>query len=163
MSDQWDEDYDEYEDDGQTQRGNPVSELRKQLKEKTKAEKAMREELEKLRGSVRETTIGNVLKSRGLPDKVARIVPKDIDPTAEEVTKWLDEYGDVFGIQSEEKPEQKEETRLTDNQAAAAQMNSLASMGTAPGSNAQEALSALQSRDLTEAQLRELISRGGFK
>jgi hypothetical protein len=162
MSNQWDDTDDEFEYDDQTGNdpGNLVKTLRKQLKTEAAEKKALNEQLSKLSSQVRESTIGSIVKSRGLPDKVARIIPKDIDPSEEEVTKWLDEYGDVFGMPKEESNAEKT-AELTDNQAAMQQMNRVASTGTAPGGNAQETLAALNSPELTEDQLIKMIEKGG--
>lgn len=160
MSNQWDFDADEFDfDEDQTQQGNPLTQLRKALREKTKSEKAMAEQLATLQAQVRETALGNVVKSRGLPDKVARMVPRELT-SDEEVTKWLDEYGDVFGLGKQPEQEQ-EKAPLTDNQKAQSQMDKVASTGTPLGGNAQEAAAKLQSSELTEAQLREMIQKGG--
>ena len=32
--------------------------------------------------------------------KIASFIPQDIDPTEESLSKWLDDNGDVFGIES---------------------------------------------------------------
>lgn len=163
MSNQWDNDDDEFEFDDQTGNdpGNLVKTLRKQAKADAAEKKALNEKLSQLSNQVRESTIGNIVKSRGLPDKVARIIPKDIDPSEEEVTKWLDEYGDVFGVPKEESSAENKGAELNANQAAMQQMNRVASTGTAPGGNAQETLAALNSDDLTEEKLVQLIKKGG--
>jgi len=92
-------DYDDYEDeDDQPQDGNRlVQDLRKQLKAKSKAEKELLEEVAKLRQTSRKTALSELLKGAGVNEKVAFLVPSDVEPTAEAVGEWLKEYGDVFG------------------------------------------------------------------
>jgi len=41
------------------------------------------------------------LASKGVPDKLAKLIPSDID-TPEQIDSWLSEYSDVFGIQKQE-------------------------------------------------------------
>lgn len=163
MSTPWDDTDDEFEYGDQTNAngdGNLVNTLRKQLKEEAKAKKVMADQLSKLSTQVRESTINDIVKSRGLPDKVARIIPKDIDPSVEEVTKWLDEYGDVFGVPKTE-ASANESAETNQNNAAIQQMNQMASKGTAPGGNAQETMSALNDPNLTEEKLLQMIKNGG--
>lgn len=163
MSNQWDdyETYNEYDEEEATPQGNPLAQLRKALREKSKSEKELLTKLSALEGQVRESTLSKVIKSRGLPDKVARIIPKDIDPSEEEVTKWLDEYGDVFGYANESRTESREQAETTAEEREVSQMNDVASKGTPLGGNAQETLKALQSKDLTEDQFMKILANGG--
>jgi hypothetical protein len=48
----------------------------------------------------RERAIKDALASRGVNSKIASFIPQDIDPTEESVSKWLEDYADVFGIES---------------------------------------------------------------
>ena len=43
-----------------------------------------------------------MLKDKGLksPEKVAKLIPSDIEPTSEAVSKWLDDFADVFGLEA---------------------------------------------------------------
>jgi hypothetical protein len=88
-----------YEDD---HGGNLVNDLRKQLKAKADAEKEMATKLAKLEGQVRKQTISEVLSSKGVPSKVAALIPGDVESTPEGVSKWLEEYGEVFNIPKSE-------------------------------------------------------------
>lgn len=80
------------------------SKLLKQLRrELTKAKKALKErdnELSSLLSESRKRTVRDVLSDRGLNPKIAAFVPSDIEPTAEAVGAWVEEYGDVFGVVS---------------------------------------------------------------
>lgn len=100
----------EYEDDDdfdftEPESGNAVKELRKANRAKEKALKEMQAELEQLRQDRRERTIKEVLGARGINDKIARFIPKDIDSDEESVSRWLDENADVFGFEASNKPE----------------------------------------------------------
>jgi hypothetical protein len=70
-----------------------------------------------------------VLQAKGLNPKIAAFIPQDIDTSEEAINNWVNEYGDVFGIQtpSEEKPVQK-----NSEIAAQARINNLVATGTAP-------------------------------
>ena len=50
----------------------------------------------------RESTVKNVLESKGVNSKAARLILKDLDEVNEEaVTDWLRDNGDLFGYQQE--------------------------------------------------------------
>jgi hypothetical protein len=57
------------------------------------------EELKKLRPQVRLTSVRDVLSDLGVPAKVAKLIPQDVEASKDAVSAWLDEYGDVLGIQ----------------------------------------------------------------
>lgn len=92
MSDysQWEDDL---EDSGET---NAMKDLREAYKKAQKQNKELAERLEQLQSSLRERSVKDVIASKGLPEKVAALIPKDIT-SSEEVDAWLSEYGDVFG------------------------------------------------------------------
>lgn len=75
-----------------------VRTLRKALKEKDKEHKELQKELTERAKLDRTRTLADVLKAKGLPDKVAKLFPDHSEPTAEAVDEWLTEYADVFGI-----------------------------------------------------------------
>ena len=86
---------DEFENDSEL-----VKSLRKQLKDKSDAEKAAADQLASLSRIVRERSIKDVLSEKGIPVKVAALIPADVEPTEEAVNNWVSEYADVFGIQA---------------------------------------------------------------
>ena len=94
MSDQWDDQNDDNQQD-QQQGGKG---LRAQLEAALAANRAQAEELSKLRAAARTQAVSDVLKAKNYPAKVAKLIPKDVEPTEEAVTAWLDEYGDLFGV-----------------------------------------------------------------
>lgn len=85
--------------------GNAMQQLRKANKAKEKELSELRSELAKMRNEQRERTIKEVFASRGVNSKIAAFVPKDIEVDETSLSTWLDEYGDVFGI-NQEKTEQ---------------------------------------------------------
>lgn len=99
---EWDDDDLETSNDS-----NAMKELRKAYKKLQAEKKELSEMLEGMQSSLRERSVKDVLASKGLPEKIAAFIPKDAT-TSEEVEAWINEYGDVFGVQVEaEKPAQQ--------------------------------------------------------
>ena len=76
-----------------------VKQLRKASKTKDKEIAELRSQFESLNKSQRERAIKDALAARGVNSKIASFIPQDIDPTEESVSKWLEDYADVFGIE----------------------------------------------------------------
>ncbi len=95
----------DYEDDDFDPSANDGNDLVKQLRKATKAKDKELAELkaqyESLAKANRERAIKDALASRGVNSKIATFIPQDIDPTEESVSKWLEDYADVFGVQSQ--------------------------------------------------------------
>jgi hypothetical protein len=118
--------YDDEDDDTTT---DVVGQLRKVNRALEKRAKELEQELSGLKSQTRQRTVKDVLQAKGLNPKIAAFIPQDIDSSEEAITTWVNEYGDVFGIQtpSEEKPVQK-----NSEIAAQARINNLVATGTAP-------------------------------
>ena len=86
------------DDDLDTNDGNAMKELRKAYKKLQAEKKELAEQLDSMQSSIRERSVKDVIASKGLPEKVAALIPKDAT-TSEEVENWLSEYGEIFGIQ----------------------------------------------------------------
>jgi hypothetical protein len=92
----------DYEDDDfnfEDTSNDLVKQLRKQLKAKEKELSEKESALTNLSKAQRERAIKDTLASRGVNSKIATFIPQDIDPTEESVSKWLEDYADVFGIE----------------------------------------------------------------
>ena len=92
----------DYEDDDfdMDSSGNDlVKQLRKATKQKDKELAELKAQFENLNKAQRERAIKDALASRGVNSKIAAFIPQDIDPTEESVSKWLEDYADVFGIE----------------------------------------------------------------
>jgi hypothetical protein len=76
-----------------------VKQLRKASKQKDKELNELRAQFDGLNKAQRERAIKDALASRGVNSKIASFIPQDIDPTEESVSKWLEDYADVFGIE----------------------------------------------------------------
>lgn len=95
--------YDYEDDDFETNDSNDlVKQLRKANKQKEKELAEVKAELQNLSKAQRERAIKDALASRGVNGKIAAFIPSDIDPTEESVSKWLEDYADVFGVQQAE-------------------------------------------------------------
>ena len=94
--------YDYEDDDDITQDDSPndlVKQLRKASKQKDKELAELRSQFETLSKGQRERAIKDALAARGVNSQIASFIPQDIDPTEESVSKWLEDYADVFGIE----------------------------------------------------------------
>jgi len=94
-------DYEDDDDFDTDSSGNDlVKQLRKSAKQKDKELAELRSQFDGLSKAQRERTIKDALERRGVNQKIASFIPQDIDPTEESVSKWLEDYADVFGIDS---------------------------------------------------------------
>lgn len=96
----------DYEDEYEDQDNGPAD-LRKALKKAQKEREALEAELGQMRKDLKSRTVREVLESKGVPAKLAKLIPSDVD-TPEQIDAWLNEYSDVFGLQtqSQETPAQ---------------------------------------------------------
>ena len=94
--------YDYEDDDFDTDGGDLVKQLRKATKQKDKELAELKAQYESLSKAQRERAIKDALASRGVNSKIASFIPQDIDPTEESVSKWLEDYADVFGVSQAE-------------------------------------------------------------
>ena len=108
-----------------------VKQLRKANKQKEKELAELKSQFENLSKAQRDRAIKDVLEARGVNKKISAFIPSDIDPTEESLSKWLNEYGDVFGVSTE--PEQP----VVDPAQAAAykKMNNTVDSGLTPDSS----------------------------
>jgi hypothetical protein len=105
----WDEDDDDLDTDNEAQMDG--SDLLKKLRKATRAdEKRIKELTEQLEGfskAQRESTVKSILEQKGVNQKAARLILKDLDGdfSEESVTNWLDDNADLFGIEVSQKPD----------------------------------------------------------
>ena len=96
--------WDEEDDDLDTQEyAGDGSDLLKKLRKAKRADekriKELTEQLEGLSKVQRERVVKEVLAKKGVNEKAARLVLKDLDDVSEEsVSNWLDDNADLFGI-----------------------------------------------------------------
>jgi hypothetical protein len=92
-------DYEDDDDFTEDTSNDLVKQLRKASKQKDKELNELRAQFESLSKGQRERAIKDALAARGVNSKIASFIPQDIDPTEESVSKWLEDYADVFGIE----------------------------------------------------------------
>jgi hypothetical protein len=144
--------YEDDDDDFTTDSSNDlVKQLRKAAKQKDKELQELRSQFDNLSKGQRERAIKDLLASRGVNSKIASFIPQDIDPTEESLSKWLDDNGDVFGIESG----QTQATPNVDPSQAAAykRMTDTADSGASPEHNTdimQKLLNANSREELDE-------------
>ncbi len=96
---EWYEDDDDFfEEEDQT---SGLQNLRKADRAKSKRIKELETELESLRNFQRQSVVSSVLNERGVNPKVATFIPSDVANDPESISKWLDEHGEIFGVQSQ--------------------------------------------------------------
>ena len=151
-----DDDFD-FEDSSSNQNNDLVKQLRKAAKQKDRELQELRAQFEGVSKAQRERAIKDVLEARGVNKKISAFIPQDIDPTEESLSKWLDDYGDVFGIQSQE----SNQNAVDPAQAAAyKKMNNAVESGLTPDSG-DDVLRKLMSANSKE-ELDEVIRNSGL-
>jgi hypothetical protein len=106
MSNNYWDDEDDFELDEDSTPANDGSDLVKKLRKAKRADekriKELTEQLDNLSKAQRERVVKEVLEQKGVNPKAARLVLKDLDDVNEEsVSHWLDDNGDLFGLQRE--------------------------------------------------------------
>jgi hypothetical protein len=92
-----------------------VKQLRKQIAGFEKSQKELQEQLSTFQKDTRDRSVKSVLEARGVSPKVAAFIPAD-KSSAEDITAWLEEYGDVFGATaSASTPDSQVETPEADD------------------------------------------------
>jgi len=103
----WDDEDDDLDTETETQLDGSdlLKKLRKAKRADEKRIKELTEQLEGFSKAQRESTVKSVLEKKGVNQKAARLVLKDLDGdfSEEAVSNWLDENADLFGIEVSEK------------------------------------------------------------
>ena len=142
-----------------------LKDLRKQLKELSRENKKLADEVSSQRAATRANALKKLVADQGYPDKVAGLLPHDIEPTEEAVKGWFSEYGEVFGAKSADRQEQEpEENREPDpGEEAIRRMQRTVNTGNPPGSRTEEVEAKFRDTSLTEEQFLELLRSQGAK
>ena len=118
----------EYDDeDDFTDGGDVVKQLRKVNKSLDKRAKELEQELASLRQQSRQSTVKDLLSSKGVNPKVAAFLPQDLEPTEENIDNWIAEYGDVFNVKQQQASSVK-----TPELSANARINNVVNSGQPP-------------------------------
>ena len=154
----------DYEDDDDTDTtteslsNDLVKQLRKANKQKEKELAELKANFESLNKAQRERAIKDALASRGVNTKIASFIPQDIDPTEESVSKWLEDYADVFGVQTQAN---QATPNVDPKQAAAYQrMTNAVEQGATPEFQAEIHRKLLNAQ--TREELDEIIRQSGL-
>jgi len=124
-----------YDDDDLDEDFEPqdvVKQLRRVNKTLEKRLKELEVEATTLKNQTRQRTVKDVLTAKGINPKVAAFIPQDLEASEEAVNNWLNEYGDVFGVNQDAN---QGESQASNNPALQAQkrINDVVSTGTPPG------------------------------
>jgi hypothetical protein len=92
------EDFDNVSDNEQYSGDDVLKKVRRSERAKDKRVKELEAELESLRSFQRETLVSKVLSEKGINPKVAKFVPSNLEVSAETISAWLDENGEIFGF-----------------------------------------------------------------
>jgi hypothetical protein len=105
----WDEEDDDLDTDNEAQLDGSdlLKKLRKAKRADEKRIKELTEQLEGFSKAQRESTVKSILEQKGVNQKAARLILKDLDGefSEESVSNWLDDNADLFGIEVSKKPD----------------------------------------------------------
>lgn len=174
MPNQWNQfatDDDDDDDEGQNAKG-----FRSHLAKVEKENKELRATNDKLLTQVRMSTITQVLTTKGVNTKIARLVPADVEPTVEAVEKWLEDNAELFPITKTTAPLEGETSATSETagqgategdgeggNADAGQMGRIAAAvngATAPTKQG-DLMATLKDKSLSHEKLLELIHAAG--
>ena len=107
----WDEEDDDLDNETETQMDGSdlLKKLRKAKRADEKRIKELTEQLETFTKTQRESTVKAILEQKGVNQKAARLVLKDLegDFSEEAVSNWLTENGELFGLEVSEKRDEQ--------------------------------------------------------
>lgn len=161
---------DQLDDNDNTGTGNSGGALRKQLEETLARLKTLEGENANLKTQARTSAISNLLTEKKYNAKVAKLIPADVEPTAEGVQKWLDEFGDVFNVQKDAEAESggtdEQGIEDVDTDAAMEYIQTMRQMGNVnggmlPPDKAKDLLGKVNDPNLTQEGLLRLIHAHG--
>ena len=111
-----DYDWDDSDDTDTSNDSTGMKELRKALRASEKRNKEMSVKLDEMRNVSRERTVKDIISSKGLPDKIIKLIPFDVT-SPEDVENWVAEYADLFGSSAPDTQSQAPAVNAADMQA----------------------------------------------
>jgi hypothetical protein len=126
QNNEYDDEFDDFGDEGT----DVVKQLRKVNRTLEKRAKELEQELKGLQSQTRQRTVKDVLQAKGINPKIAAFIPQDIDTSEEAINGWLNEYGDVFGVNPNANSEQASNSSV--DVSANARINQVVSTGQVP-------------------------------
>jgi len=98
----WDDEDDDLDTTDNLDGNDLVKKLHKAKRADEKRIKELTEQLETYTKVQRENTVKSVLEKKGVNQKAARLILKDLEEVNEEaVANWLEDNGDLFGYKAE--------------------------------------------------------------
>jgi len=102
----WEDEEDELDTNDSLDGNDLVKKLRKAKRSDEKRIKELSEQLEGFLKEKKESTVRQVLEKKGVNQKAARLIMKDLEDVNEEtVNNWLNDNADLFGIKTSDTPE----------------------------------------------------------
>lgn len=132
-----------------------LKKVRRAERAKDKQLKEALAELESLRKFQRESTISQVLNEKGVNPKVAKFIPGDIELSADSISAWLNDNGDLFGLATQT----KESPVSSEDMGALRQMDMVASGALTPD-DVNDAFSMVNNAQSAAELLDYLYSQG---
>jgi len=126
QNNEYDDEFDDFGDEGT----DVVKQLRKVNRTLEKRAKELEQELKGLQSQTRQRTVKDVLQAKGINPKIAAFIPQDIDTSEEAINGWLNEYGDVFGVNPNANSEQASNSSV--DVSANTRINQVVSTGQVP-------------------------------
>lgn len=161
MSDVWDSYDDEDDTDAKPPAKKAPAGLRQHVKKLEEENANYRTRLSELETAHRRNTVDRLIGEKGLPPKLAALIPADVEATAEAVGKWLEDYQDLFAPKAPEPPGgDSGGAELDDYGAEFGRMNR-ALAGSATPSAGGDLMAELKSKSLTPERLLELVESAG--
>ena len=118
------------EDDFTDESGDVVKQLRKVNRTLEKRLKELETESITLKTQTRQRIVKDVLTQKGINPKVAAFIPQDLDSSEEAITNWINEYGDVFGVNNNaEESNQQQGKASTPDLSANSRINNVVNTG----------------------------------
>ena len=160
LDDDDDFDFEDFEEETPRRSSKDNAALRKVRRAERAKDKQLKElqaELETLRKFQRESTISKVLQEKNINPKIAAFIPGDLDASTEAISSWLEQYGDVFGVQ-----QVQQQPGLQDADIATLRQIDAATSGAYSLDDANDMFSALNNVQSQE-ELLDLLYRQGME
>lgn len=151
------EDFEEETPRRSSKDNDALRKVRRAERAKDKQLKELQAELETLRKFQRESTISKVLSEKNINPKIAAFIPGDLDASTEAISSWLEQYGDVFGVQ-----QVQQQPGLQDADIATLRQIDAATSGAYSLDDANDMFSALNNVQSQE-ELLDLLYRQGME
>jgi hypothetical protein len=149
-------DFEDYSDE--PQRGSSDDVLKKVRRAERAKDKQLKEalaELEGLRKFQRESTISQVLNEKGVNPKVAKFIPGDIELSADSISEWLNDNGELFGFAAPTR-----EAPISQEDMGALQQMGMVASGALTPDDVNDAFSMVNNAQSAEELLNYLYSQG---